>query len=91
MAGRSGVARAVVALPLVTLGRNALVVFWTERVTLSAFDQTTVGDRVVRQVLIDGGLGVDGIRVHLTYTAVVLVIVLAVTGAMRALNWRITL
>lgn len=91
-AGR--VVRAVLADPFTTLGRNALVVFLLERVLLVAVVQTEVvtafGRRTLQDALI-GALPVEGVRVHLALTAVLLAVVLAVTYAMRALRWRIVL
>ncbi len=93
VAAVGGGVRAIVAWPLVTLGRNALVVFLTERIVLSAMEQTTTaGDGGnLGQVLLDGALGVTGIRVHLAYTAALLALILAVTSIMRLLRWHISL
>ncbi|HUG85983.1 MAG TPA: heparan-alpha-glucosaminide N-acetyltransferase domain-containing protein [Euzebya sp.] len=87
--------RELLAHPLVTLGRNALVVYLAERLLLVISTTTTLatsrGEQTLQQVLVDDLLPVAGVRVHLAHTALLLAAVLAITYVMRALRWRIAL
>lgn len=73
-----------IAFPFVALGRNALVVYLLERFLLQASTMVHVGDRTVREALLDALPGTDT-TVHLAFTAVLLAAVLAVTSL---LHWR---
>lgn len=90
--GARGIARVrqTAAHPLQTLGMNALVVYLSEHVVLTGLAQTTVGGRTAGAALLET-LPIQGVRVHLGYTAVVLGIVLFVTYVMRLLRWRVVL
>lgn len=72
------------ACPLVALGRNALVVYLLERFLLQTSTMVHVGDRTVREALLDALPGSDT-AVHLAFTTLLLAVVVAVTSL---LHWR---
>lgn len=73
-----------IAFPLVSLGRNALIVYLLERFLLQTAARVRIGERSLRAALLDALPGSDT-TVHLAYTATLLLVILAVTGA---LHWR---
>lgn len=83
--------RAVVAFPFTTLGWNALVVYLGERIAVVAAARTTVDGQPAFQALLDGLAGTYGARAGLITGLLLLGLLLAVTGIMRALRWRIAL
>jgi len=83
-------ARDLVSAPLVALGRNALVVFVLERLLLQTATFAHVGDRTAQQWLLDS-LPVGEPGVHLAYTAVVLLVILAVVLPLHRRRWYLAL
>jgi len=73
-----------IAFPLVSLGRNALVVYLLERLLLQTAATRRVGDRSVRAAVLDALPGSET-TVHLAYTAALLLAIGVVTAA---LHWR---
>lgn len=71
------------ASPLVGLGRNALVVYLLERVLLQTSTFVHVGDRTVRDAILDALPGSET-SVHLAFTAAVLAIIVVVTSTLHA-------
>ncbi len=88
--GWVGPVRTIVAAPLVTLGWNALVVYLGERIFLVVTAQTMVGDVTLTDWILAHS-PLPGDRAAFTYSLLLLATILAVTGLMRALRWRIAL
>lgn len=76
--------------PLVALGRNALVVYLLERFLLQTAATVKVGDGSIRTGVLDALPGSDTTR-HLAYTAVLLVLVGAVTALLHRRRWYLAL
>lgn len=72
------------AFPLVGLGRNALIVYLTERFLLQTASMVHIGDRSVRRAVLDA-LPAGATTKHLAYTASLLAIITAITSVM---HWR---
>lgn len=80
-------ARRGVAWPIVTIGRNAIVVFLLERVvTVVEVD----GEPLLR-TLIDGWVPAHGARAYLLGGLTSLGLILVVTSVMRAMRWYVAL
>lgn len=69
--------------PLVALGRNALVVYLLERFLYQSAKLVNVGDQSLQSLLLDDLLPFGIPRAHLLYSAIVLAIILCVTGALH--------
>ncbi|WP_420442801.1 hypothetical protein [Candidatus Poriferisodalis sp.] len=68
--------------PFIALGRNALMVFVLERFLLQSASHVHIGDRSIEARLL-GALPFGEPGVHLAYTAVLLLVVVAVVGLMH--------
>jgi predicted acyltransferase len=82
--------RAIVAAPLVALGRNALVVFVLERFLLQTATMVHVGDQTAQDWLLDS-IPVGRPGVHLAYTAAVLAVTVCVTTPLHGRRWYLAL
>lgn len=83
-------ARSAAAMPLVALGRNALVVFLLERVLLQTARIVHVGDQTLQDRLLDW-IPVGRPGVHLVYTAAVLAAIAGVAIPLHARRWYLAL
>lgn len=95
IAGRwSGFARrsrAAAADPFVTLGRNALMVFLSERVILQTLHHTPVGDTTAEGWVLEHLVPIAAPGAVLGYSTLLLLTVLAMAYGMRAMRWRLVL
>lgn len=83
--------RATAAFPFTTLGWNALIVYLGERIITVAINQTPVDGEPGSTALLDA-LALDfGDRAGLVTGVLLLGVILAITGVMRALRWRVAL
>lgn len=73
-----------VTFPLVSLGRNALVVYLVERFLLQTAATVRAGDRSIRAAVLDALPGGET-SAHLAYTGALAVLITAVTAV---LHWR---
>jgi predicted acyltransferase len=73
-----------IAFPLVSLGRNALIVYLLERFLLQTAATVQLGDRPAREVILDALPG-SATTIHLSYTTALLLVIVVVTGV---LHWR---
>ncbi len=83
--------RAVLSWPFVALGRNALVVYFSEHILLTAARDTKVGDGTLQDWLMAHVVPFQGDTQLLGYSLLLLLSVLAITGVMHALRWHIAL
>lgn len=72
------------AFPLVALGRNALIVYLTERFLLQTAFMVHIGDRSAHRAILDALPAGDTTK-HLAYTALLLAVITAITST---LHWR---
>jgi predicted acyltransferase len=83
--------RAAVADPFVTLGRNALMVFLSERVILQTLHHTPVGDTTAERWVLAHLVPIAPPAAVLGYSTLLVVAVVAIAYGLRALRWRIVL
>lgn len=69
--------------PLVALGRNALLVYLLERFLYQTAKLVSFGDRPLQSLLLEDFLPFGVPRAHLIYSAIVLAVILCVTGALH--------
>lgn len=69
--------------PFVAFGRNALIVFLAERFLLQTARHVRIGDRSIQQRLLEDILPFGEPGVHLAYTTLLLLAVLAVVGQLH--------
>lgn len=86
---RTGRARALLALPFVVLGANALVVFFAERALLEAARSTTVAGQPTGRWLLER-IG-SAPSAALVLSAALLLVIFSITAVMRWRGWRIVL
>ena len=77
--------------PLVALGRNALVVYLGERLLLESAHMVHATDRTVEAWLLEDVIPVGRPGVHLAYTALLLAVLLLVTGVLHRRRWYVAL
>lgn len=69
--------------PFVAFGRNALIVFLLERFLLQTAQHLELGNRSIQDRLLEDVLPFGEPAVHLAYTAILLLLVLAVVGPLH--------
>jgi heparan-alpha-glucosaminide N-acetyltransferase len=82
--------RAVLSWPFVALGRNALVVYFSEHILLTAARDTPVGTGTLQDWLL-AHAPFEGDTQLLGFSLMLLLTVAAITGVMHALRWHIAL
>ena len=73
--------------PLVALGRNALIVYLLERFLYQTAKHLHLGDKTIETLLLTKILPFGEPEVYLMYSAVVLAIIVGVTGVMHSRRW----
>lgn len=69
--------------PFIALGRNALLVFLLERFLLQTARSVHIGDRSIQERLLEDVLPLEAPAVHLAYTTVLLLVVVATASVMH--------
>lgn len=82
--------RAIGAAPLVPLGRNALIVYFAERILLQSASATRVGDGTLQDWLFMHVIPYSGVAADIGYGLLLYAVILSMTATMALMRWRIS-